>query len=63
MVEEVLAYFAESPEQFIRRRHAQLQADEEKNDAIFDQIAAELKGRRFSAPELSQRQIRRLIYG
>jgi hypothetical protein len=63
VVEEVLAYFHESLEQFIRRRHAELQGEDEKNTVIFDQIAAELTQRRFAAPALSQRQIRRLIYG
>ena len=62
-VDEVLAYFSESVEQYVIRRHGELQSEDAKNAAIFDQIAAELGQRRFAAPALSQRQIRRLIYG
>jgi hypothetical protein len=63
VIEEVLAYFCESTEEFIRRRHAELQREELKNPAIFEQIAGELRARRFAAPPLTERQIRRLIYG
>ena len=63
IVGETLDYFAESVEQFVARRHAELQADELKNDAIFARIQAELRARRFAAPVLSERQIRRLVYG
>lgn len=63
VVYEVLAYFSESAEQFITRRHAELQAEDHKNPAIFAQIAAEMRDRRFAAPTLTERQIRRLIYG
>jgi hypothetical protein len=63
IVAETLDYFTESVEQFVARRHAELQADELKNDAIFARIQAELRSRRFAAPALSERQIRRLVYG
>jgi hypothetical protein len=63
VVAEVVAYFSESADDFIVRRHGELQADNEKNAAIFERLAAELSERRFAAPPLSQRQIRRLIYG
>jgi len=63
VVGEVLAYFSESTEQFVTRRHAELQAEERKNDEIFEQIAAELVSRRFAAPALTRRQLRRLVYG
>lgn len=63
VVYEVLAYFSESAEQFVTRRHAELQAEDQKNPAIFTQIAAEIRERRFAAPTLTERQIRRLIYG
>ena len=62
VVDEVLTYFSESVEQFVTRRHAELQNDHLKNEAIFDRIADELRVRRFAAPPLTQRQIRRLIY-
>jgi len=63
LVEEVLAYFSESLEEFVARRHRELQAEGLRNDEIFGRIAGEVRARRFAAPPLSERQIRRLIYG
>lgn len=60
---EALAYYSESIEEFVARRHRELQADGLKNEAIFEKLAEELRQRRFAAPELSERQLRRLIYG
>lgn len=63
LVLEIVAYFSESPESFVIRRHRELRADGQPNLAIYKRIATELGARRFPAPCLSQRQIRRLIYG
>lgn len=63
VVAEVLAYFAETTEEFIRRRHRELQRDGVANSRSFATIARELEGRRVSGPTLSERQIRRVIYG
>ena len=63
LVDEIREYFSESVEEFVARRHAELQGEALKNEAIFDRIAAELRLRRFAAPPLTQRQIRRLVYG
>ncbi len=63
LVDEVLSYFSESVEEFVARRHAELQGDDLRNDAIFARIADEVARRRFAAPRLTRRQIRRLIYG
>ena len=63
VVADVLAYFGESTESFVRRRHAELQARGLTNAQIFSRIGAELTQRRVSAPELSERQLRRMIYG
>jgi hypothetical protein len=63
VVAEVLEYFAEPLEGFVARRHAELQAEALKNAEIFARIAAELPQRRFAAPPLSERQIRRMVYG
>jgi hypothetical protein len=63
LVDEVLAFLAETPETFIRRRHFALQSQGLANDAIFAQLAAELPHLRFRAPPLTARQIRRIIYG
>ena len=63
LVAEVLAYWAETPEAWVSRRHAELQAEGLTNDAIFARIAAELPERRFTSPTLTVRQLRRLVYG
>src|SRR5262249_17457395 len=63
LVDEVLAYFSESVEQFVARRHRELKREDLRNDAIFARIAEEVRERRFAAPDLTERQIRRLIYG
>ncbi|MEM7255095.1 MAG: hypothetical protein AAF493_27155 [Pseudomonadota bacterium] len=63
LVSEVLAYFSDTPEEFVRRRHAVLQMTGLKNPAIFEVIHAELAALRFRAPSLSDRQLRRMIYG
>ena len=63
VVSEVLEYFSESLDQFITRRHGELQGEELKNADIFARSAAEVSQRRFAAPGLSERQIRRIVYG
>jgi len=63
LVDEVVSYFSESIDEFVARRHRELQTEALRNDAIFTRIAAEVERRRFAAPRLTQRQIRRLIYG
>ncbi|HEX4831510.1 MAG TPA: hypothetical protein VH478_10505 [Trebonia sp.] len=63
VVADVAAYFAESAEDFVRRRHGEMRAMHWKNDNIWPRIVAELGTRRFGAPELSERQLRRIVYG
>jgi hypothetical protein len=63
VVADVLTYFGEPVEVFVRRRHAELRSRGLPNDEIFRRIAAELPDRRFHAPELSLRQLRRIVYG
>ncbi|TMR10573.1 hypothetical protein ETD86_38990 [Nonomuraea turkmeniaca] len=63
VVADVLAYFSESAEEYVRRRHGELKSRGHTNDEIFPRIAAELRGRRVAAPELSLRQLRRIVYG
>lgn len=62
-VDEVLDSLGLEVDEFIARRHAELQAQGESNAEIFERIAEELRALRFKAPELSARQIRRRIYG
>jgi hypothetical protein len=63
VIADVTAYFAETVEDYIRRRHNELRHRHRKNDDIWPQIAAELGSRRFGARELSERQLRRIVYG
>lgn len=62
-VDEVLDSLGLEVDEYIARRHGELQAQGENNSEIFERIAEELRGLRFKAPELSARQIRRRIYG
>jgi hypothetical protein len=62
-VDEVLDSLGLEVDEFIARRHAELQAEGAANSDIFERIAEELRALRFKAPELSARQIRRRIYG
>jgi len=63
LVADVTAYFRETVDEFVKRRHAELKNKNRKNDEIWPLIAAELGSRRFGAPELSERQLRRIVYG
>ncbi len=63
LIDDVLSDFDETLERFVQRRHLELKAQGLKNEAIYAQLIAEVAGRRFLAPELSTRQIRRMIYG
>jgi hypothetical protein len=63
VIADVTAYFGETVEEFVRRRHTELRRGQHKNDEIWPVIAAELSQRRFAAPGLSERQLRRLVYG
>jgi hypothetical protein len=64
VVADVAAYFGETVDQFVRRRHAELQEQGKKrNDDIWPQLGVELAGRRFRAENLSERQLRRIVYG
>jgi hypothetical protein len=63
VIADVTAYFSETIEEFVRRRHGELQRLQRKNEQIWPQIEDELAQRRFAAPGLSQRQLRRIVYG
>jgi hypothetical protein len=63
LIDEVLHFLDELPEEFVRRRHWSLQMQGMSNSEIFKQLAIDLRERRFRAPEYTQRQIRRIIYG
>jgi hypothetical protein len=63
VVADVLGYFAEPPEEYVRRRHRELKAHGLTNDQVFAHIAVEIPQRRYAPPEFSLRQLRRIVYG
>lgn len=63
VIADVVAFHAEPVEAFVRRRHRELQARGAKNPQIFATVRAELAGRVVAAPALTDRQLRRLVYG
>ncbi|CAM3429886.1 hypothetical protein KIPE111705_08190 [Kibdelosporangium persicum] len=63
LIADVIAYFGETTEQFVRRRHAELRRRHYGNASIWPVIAGELAERRVAAPRLSERQLRRIVYG
>ena len=63
VIEDVIAFHAQTVEVYVRERHARLKATGAKNPEIFTRIAAELDRRVVAAPDLSERQLRRIVYG
>ncbi len=63
VLDEVLDSLGLEVDEYIARRHGELQVEGASNNEIFERIAEELRALRFKAPELSARQIRRRIYG
>nr|WP_179670424.1 hypothetical protein [Nocardioides thalensis] len=63
VVEDVVAFHAEPVEDYVRRRHAELKTHGAKNDEIFGLLREELASRVVAAPDLSERQLRRIVYG
>jgi hypothetical protein len=63
VVDDVLTFYRQPTEQYVRHRHTALQAEGKNNPEIFAVIADELRMRLVAAPELSERQLRRIVYG
>ena len=63
LVDEVLSFLDERPEEFVCRRHHALQGEGLPNSEIFARLSAELARWRFRAPRYSERQLRRIVYG
>lgn len=63
VIGDVLDFHAEPVADYVRRRHAHLQTYGARNPEIFAQIGEELRHRLVAAPDLSERQLRRLVYG
>jgi hypothetical protein len=63
VVGEVMSFLSDRPEEFVCRRHRSLQAEGVPNSEIYVRLQDELVQWRFRAPDYTERQIRRLIYG
>lgn len=63
VVADIVGWYRESVEEYVRRRHAYLRTYGKRNSEIFALIAGELGDRLVAAPELSERQLRRIVYG
>lgn len=62
-IEEVVAFFDEPVDVFIRRRHLELQSEGLGNAEIYARLQAAIASRPFASSPISTRQIRRIIYG
>jgi hypothetical protein len=63
LLEDIMEFFNLTLDDYVRMRHTQLQNQGIKNQEIYTRIGQELGQRRFKAPELTERQIRRMVYG
>jgi hypothetical protein len=63
VVDDVLAWYREPVEDYVRRRHAHHRLSGKRNAEIFELIARELAVRAVAPPFLSERQLRRIVYG
>jgi hypothetical protein len=63
VVTDVVAYFGQTVEEFVRQRHAELKDTNKRNDDIWPRLAAEVSDRRFRVDDLTERQLRRMVYG
>jgi hypothetical protein len=63
VVEDVVAFHAEPVEDYVRRRHAELKTYGVRNTEIFGRLAEELAHRVVAPPQLTERQLRRIVYG
>lgn len=63
VIEDVLAFHAEPVADYVRRRHGELKVHGARNPEIFARLREELASRVVAAPDLSERQLRRIVYG
>jgi hypothetical protein len=63
LLDDLWAFTEETVEEFVRRRHGELQREGLRNEAIYRRLAEEAAGGRFRGAPLSLRQVRRIIYG
>jgi siroheme synthase (precorrin-2 oxidase/ferrochelatase) len=63
VIADVVAYFDETVDEYVRRRHHELRLRQLKNAQMWSAIAGEISIRRFGAPVMTERQLRRIVYG
>lgn len=63
IVDELVEHWSETTDEFVRRRHRELQRAGVPNRLVYGQIAEELQLRPVRSAPLSVRQVRRIIYG
>lgn len=63
VVADIIGWYQEPVDGYVRRRHAHLRKYGRRNNEIFAVIGAELAERLVAAPALSERQLRRIVYG
>ena len=61
ILQEVLNYFSEGRDEFVRRRHRELQGSGLPNATIYRRLARELAQHRFPSGPVTEGQIRRMI--
>ncbi len=63
IIEEINEFYNLSYQEYIKKNHLKLRAEGYKNEEIYEILSEKVKQMRFKAPDLSIRQIRRIIYG
>ena len=63
VVADVMTYFGQTVDEYVVSRHEELKSRSRKNDDIWPAVISELRDRRFRAPEVTERQLRRMVYG
>jgi hypothetical protein len=63
LLDEFLGHFSSTLEAFVCQRHTELRREGKKNPEIYRLIVGEVSERRFSTETLTERQVRRIVYG
>lgn len=63
LYEELISFFSDTQEKFITKRHRELQNEGYKNKDIYIILIGEIKHHLFKGKDLSERQVKRIIYG
>lgn len=63
LLQDIWTFSALTGEAYALKRHEELRDEGWQNEKIYSELLGELESGRFQSPELSARQIRRIIYG